>query len=253
MAKKKGLSTGYKVADSVISRRNQNGTIILMKTNKAISFYKIEGMATEAWRCFESPQTNESVTEHLTKLYPKKSKILSREVSNFTKKLLSWELLTVSKGPFGKKFPAALADAVKFEDFGSIQEFNLEKIESEVLNDSLYLDVFAGSDLSLKADISPIENALAKVLQLDGITHTWKNAAGIKNPKSVRAGLIAQQVAVQMPELVRKDESTGVLAVDYQKLNSYLVESIKDLNRIILDQEKRIKKLESSFRQQPKH
>ena len=31
-----------------------------------------------------------------------------------------------------------------------------------------------------------------------------------------------------MPELVRRDVNTGVLAVNYQKLNSYLVEAIKD-------------------------
>ena len=32
-------------------------------------------------------------------------------------------------------------------NFGGIKDCNLEQIENEVLNDSVYLDVFAGSDI----------------------------------------------------------------------------------------------------------
>ncbi len=239
---------GFKVAAAVISRRSQNGTIILMNTYKAISFFKIEGIATEVWRCFESAQSIKAVTEHMADVFPKHAKTLARNIEGFVKELVKLELLSPAKGPYSESFPAILPESLKFEAFGGIQEFNLDKIESEVLNDSLYLDVFAGSDLRLKSDIEPIVNALDKVLKLEGITHTWKKGVPVKNRKAVRAGLIAQQVAMHMPELVRKD-AKGILAVDYQKMSSYLVESIKDLNRIIEKQDERLSKLEAALKQ----
>ena len=37
--------------------------------------------------------------------------------------------------------------------FGGITEYRLEDIEAEVLNDNVYLDVFAGSDVRFKEEI----------------------------------------------------------------------------------------------------
>ena len=51
--------------------------------------------------------------------------------------------------------------------FGGIKTFSLEEIEKEVLNDNVYLDVFAGSDLRFKTEITPIVNALEIVKKLD--------------------------------------------------------------------------------------
>ena len=103
------------------------------------------------------------------------------------------------------------------------------------------MDVFAGSDLRLKKDITPIANALDQVLQLDGVHFEWKNADA---PQGLQAGLIAQQVAAAMPELVRKDSESGMLAVNYPKMTSYLVEAIKTLNTQVRTLEDRIKELE---------
>jgi hypothetical protein len=237
--KKPQAKVGFGKSDSVISRRNQNGTVILMRLDKASSFYKIDGVAAEVWTCLEAPKPLEAVVEFFGKRYPQK-KTLSREIDTLVKKLTKLELLAQSKGPFNDAFPALSGASKSQSEFGKVQEFDLEQIESEVLNESIYLDVFAGSDLRLKRDVAPIQGALDKVVQLDGITHRWKGKAKGRN-----ASLIAQQVAMQMPELVRKDRDQGHLAINYQKLSSYLVEAIKDLHRLALAQEKRIKKLES--------
>jgi hypothetical protein len=228
--------SGFAKAASVISRKNQNGTVILMLLDKASSFYKLDGIAAEVWSCFEAPKSLESVMEYFAERYPAKAKTLHRDIDGLVKKLVKSQLLAQSKGPFGK---ISASGEKKASEFGKLQEFDLEQIEAEVLNESVYLDVFAGSDLRLKTHVSPIEGALGKVIQLEGITHRWKNRRG------VHAGLVAQQVAEHMPELVRRDEKTGVLAVNYQKLNSYLVEAIKDLSRQNQAQEARIRKLEA--------
>jgi hypothetical protein len=237
---------GFGKADSVISRRNQNGTVILMRLDKASSFYKIDGIAAEVWACLEAPKALEPVIDYFAKRYPAKAKSLHKDIDVLVKKLVKLDLLAQSR-QLEPKFPELAAK--KPSEFGNVQEFDLEQIETEVLNESVYLDVFAGSDFRLKTDVAPIRGALSKVLQLDGVTHAWKTK-GLshrvrKNLQPVNAGLIAQQVAEQMPELVRKDRTTGVLAVNYQKLNSYLVEAIKDLNGQLAAQEKRIKQLEA--------
>jgi hypothetical protein len=228
--------SGFAKADSVISRKNRNGTVILMRLDKASSFYKLDGIAAEVWSCFEAPKSMAAVVDYFGERYPAKAKTIHKDIDGLVKKLVKSELLASSKGPFGK-IPASTEK--KAAEFGKVQEFDLEQIEAEVLNESVYLDVFAGSDLRLKTHVSPIEGALSKVTQLDGITHRWKDRGG------VHAGLVAQQVAEHMPELVRKDTETGVLAVNYQKLSSYLVEAIKDLSHQNQAQEARIRKLEA--------
>jgi hypothetical protein len=134
--------------------------------------------------------------------------------------------------------------------FGGIKEFNLEQIETEVLNESIYLDVFAGSDLRLKTQIRPIEGALSKVMQLGGVHFNWNPETSQAQHSGLESGLIAQEVAAVMPELVRKDQASGMLAVNYTKLTSYLVEAIKDLSTTVLEQEKRIRSLEDILSRQ---
>jgi len=127
--------------------------------------------------------------------------------------------------------------------FGGLKEYNLDQIESEVLNESIYLDVFAGSDLRLKKNITPIRGALDRVRQLEGVNYQWSQP----DDTSMHAGLIAQEVAAVMPELVRVDTKTGMMGIEYSKLNSYLIEAIKDLHGIVSTQNARIQSLEEKL------
>ena len=54
---------------------------------------------------------------------------------------------------------------------------------------------YNSSDLALKENITPIDNALDKVMSLDGINWTYKNDG------RAMTGLIAQQVQKVLPEL----------------------------------------------------
>lgn len=110
--------------------------------------------------------------------------------------------------------------------FGGIKEYSLEEIETQILSDSVYLDVFAGSDMRIKTDINPIEGALQKITAIEGVHFHWAN----NKKQGKQTGVIAQAVAAKMPELVAKDKETGVLAVNYSKMIPYLIESIKELN-----------------------
>jgi hypothetical protein len=80
-----------------------------------------------------------------------------------------------------------------------------------------------GSDIVLKQDIEPIEDALAKIKELKGVTWEWRSTVG--GPGHV--GVIAQDVEKVLPELVGKVGPWKT--VDYQGLIGVLVEAVKTL------------------------
>lgn len=89
---------------------------------------------------------------------------------------------------------------------------------------------FATSDISLKTNIEPINNALDKVSKLRGILFDWNDAAEEKYGKVGReAGVIAQEVEAVLPEVVTTRED-GTKAVRYEKLVPLLIEAIKELD-----------------------
>lgn len=126
-------------------------------------------------------------------------------------------------------------------DFGGLQEFSLEEIENEVLNDTTYLDVFAGSDLRVKENIEDLSNTLNNINNLSCIKFDYKD--NFENGRSgKRIGLIAQEVAQFYPEAVAKDQN-DTLYVNYQELVPVLLQSIKDLSKKVDEQEELLKKL----------
>jgi hypothetical protein len=84
------------------------------------------------------------------------------------------------------------------------------------------------SDISLKENIKPIENALDTVSKLKGVTFDWKEKQDdVLNIKE-DIGFIAQDVQEVLPELVREN-SNGKLSLRDKGIVPILVEAIKDL------------------------
>jgi hypothetical protein len=99
------------------------------------------------------------------------------------------------------------------------------------------------SDRSLKENIQPLTNSLAKVLQLQGVSF---NFIGDEKP---HIGLIAQDVEPIVPEVIQ-DYNTSIpaekegefveikkMALDYPKLVALLIESIKELTQRVVELE----------------
>ena len=81
------------------------------------------------------------------------------------------------------------------------------------------------SDRTLKENVAPIENALDKVLALQGVSFDWKNQSRQRD-----IGLIAQDVEPIVPEVMQwYDEEKKLLAIDYPKLTALLIEAVKEL------------------------
>lgn len=104
-------------------------------------------------------------------------------------------------------------------------------------------DVIAyySSDVRLKENIQSIDNALAKVNAINGVTFDWTDAHmatrfdPVKNKSFIAkndVGLIAQEIESVIPEIVTTRED-GYKAVKYDKMVALLVEAIKELDRKI--------------------
>jgi len=104
------------------------------------------------------------------------------------------------------------------------------------------LVAFSSSDINLKKDISPIENALDMINSISGNTFTWNvgmtDLAPYENGTK-DTGILAQEVeALGLPG-VTKTRGDGVKAVRYDRLIPVLIEAVKELTA-------KVKSLESN-------
>jgi hypothetical protein len=85
--------------------------------------------------------------------------------------------------------------------------------------------ITGASDIRLKENIEHLQNSLEKVMQLNGVTFTWK-----ADPNKNRSiGFIAQEFEKVIPELVFTNESDGYKGINYAEVSAVLVEAIKEL------------------------
>lgn len=246
------LSKPFVAAKDVVSRRNQDGTVILMKMDNNNVFYKLDGRYGLLWGALQTAVSLD-VLKRSCEIFENSDEIAQNQqmVESFVLALGAREMIQETEtDPSPEKDSEVSAILQKCKDqavaVGAIKDFNIDQIEKEVLNDSIYLDVFAGSDLSLKKDFSDIENALQKIMSLDGVHFHWNSS---DQSTAKQTGVIAQQVAEQMPELVRRDQDTGHLAVNYTKMIPYLIESIKELNLKVETQASEIRQLKAMLQQ----
>ena len=98
------------------------------------------------------------------------------------------------------------------------------------------ITAFASSDATLKENITPISNAVDKVLSISGNTFTW-NEKSIYNGEE-GTGIIAQEIeALGLPGLTTTREN-GTKAVRYDRLVPLLIEAIKELSNKVKSLEK---------------
>ena len=92
------------------------------------------------------------------------------------------------------------------------------------------LVAFNSSDITLKEDISPIEDALGLINSLSGNTFAWRPEAGIFGNSGMDTGIIAQEVeALNLPGLSKR-RGDGTLGVRYDRLIPVLIEAVKELS-----------------------
>lgn len=103
-------------------------------------------------------------------------------------------------------------------------------------------NVYIRSDVRLKSNFKPIENALEKVEKLDGVIYDKAEYIGGEAIET-EAGIVAQTLQDVLPEAVRETEDSKgnkILTVSSQAQIALLVEAVKTLSS-------RVKELESKL------
>jgi hypothetical protein len=90
------------------------------------------------------------------------------------------------------------------------------------------------SSLRLKENIVEIDNPIEKLKKLRGVYFDWKET-GERD-----IGFIAEEIGKIIPEIVSYEDEENALGLDYSRITSLLLESIKEQQEIIDKQEKKI-------------
>ena len=92
------------------------------------------------------------------------------------------------------------------------------------------ITAFYSSDIRLKENIQPIQNALEKVESISGNTYDWKEGyEELHSHKGNDIGVIAQEIEAILPQIVTNRDN-GYKAVQYEKIVPLLIEAIKELS-----------------------
>ena len=92
----------------------------------------------------------------------------------------------------------------------------------------------AQSDRRLKENIEPMDDPLEKVLAMEGVTYNFK-----ANKKERRSGVIAQDLELICPELVKEDKK-GMRSVNYIDIVPYLIEAIKEMSAAVKELKEKV-------------
>ena len=107
------------------------------------------------------------------------------------------------------------------------------------------ITAYYSSDITLKNNIRPIESAIFKVKQINGVRFDWnEKSSQIQQEQGHDVGLIAQEVEKVLPEIVITREN-GIKAIQYEKVVPLLVEAIKEQQTLIEDLSNRLEVLEN--------
>jgi hypothetical protein len=123
---------------------------------------------------------------------------------------------------------------------GAVATTNILQVQQSSATDPIADAWTVYGSKRLKKNIKPLDNALEKVSQLQGVSFNWKadDKPGI--------GLIAEDVGEILPEVVTY-EKNGVDAqsIDYDHLTAVLVEAVKELKAENEELKNRIEQLEN--------
>jgi len=103
---------------------------------------------------------------------------------------------------------------------------------------------FSSSDSRLKTNKSILKDSLQKISLLNGYEFDWIPMKGIHENEGHDIGIIAQEVATVIPEIVTTRDN-GYMAVRYEKIVPLLIEAIKDQQKQIEDLKNEIKNLKN--------
>ena len=101
------------------------------------------------------------------------------------------------------------------------------------------------SDSRLKTNIKPLSNSLSKISQIRPVSYNRRSGllSSDLSDERINHGFIADEIQSIFPNLVLKDDTSGVLSLDYTGIFVTGIDAIKDLNDQVQDLTEQVKDL----------
>lgn len=82
-----------KFHEEIVSRKNENGSVILMKMDNSDVFFKIDGIAADIYKNLEKGQTISEIYSNLTEKFPGKEEQITKDINSLVQKMRDFNLL----------------------------------------------------------------------------------------------------------------------------------------------------------------
>ena len=152
--------------------------------------------------------------------------IATATTGSFGNLSLTANKINTTTGDLQLDAPTSQKVKITINDSTTVAEFKINGDGVPVLECAGDIVAFSGSDIDLKDNITPIENALDMISSLSGNTFSWKS-----DVNKLDTGIIAQEVeALGLPGITKRRED-GTMGVRYDRLIPVLIEAIKELTK----------------------
>jgi len=199
---------------------------IFVKDGKLL---KLGDTDSSHWIGFRAPNT---VASNVTLTFPDTAGTNGYVLTTNGSGTLSWENVAVQVGDDVGADSATYYPLATSATSGGITEVKIVSSKLTFVPNTGTLTATAlveSSSITLKENISPIENALDSVLKLSGVLYDRKDGS-YQN----EAGLIAEDVNQVLPNLVSKDKDGNPYGINYSKFSAYLIEAVKEIHQELI-------------------
>ena len=83
----------YFLTENIVSRVNQDGTVIIMKMDEGNTFYKINGVAAEVWKELSTKKNINQIVDEVISNYEAPEEKIRNDIKIFVETLLAKDLI----------------------------------------------------------------------------------------------------------------------------------------------------------------
>lgn len=88
------FENNYLIPEDIVSRSNQDGTVILMKMDEGNTFFKINGVAAEVWKEMVAKKDLKEIAQTMHSTYNAPKEQIDSDIKSFLETLISKNLIT---------------------------------------------------------------------------------------------------------------------------------------------------------------
>ena len=93
----------FKIPRTILSRKNSDGSVSMIKLEKDKNFYTLDGFAAEVWGMLNGKQTLKQIKQKLIKKHAIIEDRFGKDVDDLIKRLIGLDLISVSKSSMKDK------------------------------------------------------------------------------------------------------------------------------------------------------